>query len=199
MIIWINGAFGSGKSQASYELNRRIPGSFVYDPEKTGYYIRKNIPEDAKASDFQEYPMWREFNYSMLRYMNERSSQVIIAPMTITNPQYFNEIIGRLKREGVIVHHYTLCASKDVLLKRLKNRGDGADSWPAQQINRCIEGLSQEVFRHHLDTDKMTIDAVVEQIASRSGIRLLPDSRSAAKKRLDRIITQIKQIRLFNH
>ncbi|UNK20961.1 AAA family ATPase [Paenibacillus sp. N3/727] len=198
MIIWINGAFGSGKSQASYELNRRIPDSFLYDPENAGYFIRKNVPDESKVSDFQHYPMWREFNYSMLRYLDETSSRIIIVPMTITDTQYFDEIVGRLRREGVTIHHYTLCASREVLLKRLRSRGDGSDSWPAQQIDRCIHGLSHEVFGHNLDTDSMSIDAVVEQIASMSAIDLLPDHRTDTRKRLDRILTQIKQIRLFN-
>lgn len=61
MIIWVNGAFGSGKTQAAYELHRRIPNSYVYDPENAGYFIRDNLPADVKRGDFQHYPMWREF------------------------------------------------------------------------------------------------------------------------------------------
>jgi adenylylsulfate kinase-like enzyme len=32
MIIWINGAFGSGKTQMAFEINRRLENSYVYDP-----------------------------------------------------------------------------------------------------------------------------------------------------------------------
>lgn len=45
MILWINGAFGSGKTQTAYELNKRIPNSFVFDPEETGFFLRSNLPE----------------------------------------------------------------------------------------------------------------------------------------------------------
>ncbi|MBQ9717880.1 MAG: tunicamycin resistance protein, partial [Clostridia bacterium] len=38
MILWINGTFGSGKTQTAAELHRRIPDSFVYDPENVGYW-----------------------------------------------------------------------------------------------------------------------------------------------------------------
>lgn len=31
MIIWINGAFGSGKSSVAMHLNERIENSFVFD------------------------------------------------------------------------------------------------------------------------------------------------------------------------
>ncbi len=49
MIIWINGAFGSGKTQTAYELHRRLDGSYVYDPENAGYFIRKNLPSASVA------------------------------------------------------------------------------------------------------------------------------------------------------
>lgn len=59
MIIWINGAFGSGKTQTSYELQRRIPNSVVYDPEKIGFlltriYLRKLVKEISKIIVFGE-------------------------------------------------------------------------------------------------------------------------------------------------
>ncbi len=43
MIIWINGAFGSGKTQTAFELKRHLQDAFVYDPENIGYFIRENI------------------------------------------------------------------------------------------------------------------------------------------------------------
>ncbi|WP_327204724.1 AAA family ATPase [Paenibacillus sp. DMB20] len=184
MILWINGAFGAGKSQTAYELKRRIPDSFVLDPEQAGYYIRKNLPDEVKKSDFQDYLMWREFNYAMLRYLDANSTRIIIAPMTITNPAYFDEIIGRLRKDGVDVRHFTLFASREVLLKRLKSRGDGEKSWPAQQIDRCVKELSQDVFKHRIDTDQMSIDEVVEKIAEMAEVSLLPDHRGKIRKKM---------------
>ncbi|AOO60311.1 hypothetical protein [Bacillus velezensis] len=46
MIIWINGAFGSGKTQTAFELHRRLKPSYVYDPEKMGFAMRSMIPPD---------------------------------------------------------------------------------------------------------------------------------------------------------
>ena len=39
MIIWVNGAFGVGKTQTSNELHRRIQNSFFFDAETAGYFI----------------------------------------------------------------------------------------------------------------------------------------------------------------
>lgn len=198
MIIWINGAFGSGKTQTAHELQRRLNNSFIYDPENAGYFIRKNIPSAMTKSDFQKHPMWREINYTMLKEIHEQYDGTIIVPMTIVHPQYFHEIIGRLRTDGVQVNHFSLIATKDVLYKRLRSRGEGRNSWAAKQIDRCIEGLTHRVFERHIDTNHMTIDDVVTQIAAALNLTLLPDNRGTLRKRYDKIMTQLKHIRFFN-
>ncbi len=198
MIIWINGAFGSGKTQTAFELNRRIPNSYVYDPENLGFFISKNIPTSIRKSDFQDYEIWRELNLSFIKEIEEKYNGVLIIPMTIVNPQYFNEIVGSLRNIGVEIKHFTLMASKETLLKRLRSRGDGKNSWGAKQIDRCIKGLSNEIFQQHIDTDNMSIEAVAEKIALMSNITLLIDDSSKLKKFCNRIITQLKHIRLFS-
>ncbi|MEI4771557.1 AAA family ATPase [Psychrobacillus sp. FJAT-51614] len=198
MIIWINGAFGSGKTQTSYELNRRIPNSFVYDPENIGSFINKNIPKEIRRGDFQDYSIWRESNYTILKYIDSEYDGIVIVPMTIVNPQYFEEIVDKLRDDGVIVNHFVLWASKETLEKRLRSRGERKNSWGAKQIDRCIQGLSNEIFKHRIETDNMTIESVVETIASKLDIHLLADNRNKFRKGLDRIKTHIKQIQFIN-
>lgn len=195
MIVWINGAFGSGKTQAAHELHRRLPHSYVFDPENAGYYIRENMPPVPAKNDFQDYPMWRDINYVMLKHIRSEFDGTIIVPMTVVNPDYFDEIAGRLRRDGIAVNHYALCASREVLLARLRSRFDGRKSWPARQIDRCIEGLTSPVFREHLDTDRLSTDQVVEQIAEMAGLELLPDRRGAVRKAIGRAATQLRHFR----
>ncbi|WP_256760527.1 AAA family ATPase [Cohnella sp. WQ 127256] len=198
MMIWVNGAFGSGKTQTSFELQRRIPNSFVYDPENAGYFIRRNMPKELSKGDFQNFPMWREINYSLLKYIDSKYDGIIIVPMTVVDPIIFDEIVGELRKSGVTVNHFTLWASRDVLEKRLRSRGEGKNSWAAQQIDRCLSGLSNDVFQQRIATENMSIEAVAETIASILNISLLPDHRGWLKKRVDRIKTQVKHIRFFN-
>lgn len=194
MIIWINGAFGSGKTQVSYELHKRIPNSYVYDSETVGFFIRKNVPKEIQKEDFQDYSIWRELNYTTLKYVESEFKGIIIVPMTIVNPSYFEEIVCKLRNEGVIVNHVVLSASKDILKKRLRKRGNGKNSWAAKQIDRCMQGLSNEIFEGKINTDNMTIESVVEEVARRSGIALLPDKRSRVRKGIDRIIVMLKHM-----
>lgn len=198
MIIWINGAFGSGKTQTSYELNRRIPNSLVYDPENIGFFINRNIPKEIRKGDFQDYSIWRELNYTTLKYIYSEYDGIIIVPMTLVNPQYFEEIVGKLRDDGVVVNHFVLWASKETLQKRLRSRGERKNSWGENQIDRCIQGLSNDIFKLRIETDKLTIEGVVERIAYLLDIHLQDDNRNKFKKRLDRIKTQIKQIRFIN-
>ncbi|HWL22497.1 MAG TPA: AAA family ATPase [Ureibacillus sp.] len=174
MIIWINGAFGAGKSETANELHMRIPNSFVYDPEILGETLKWVIPKEIKKSDFQDYAVWREANYSFLKYLDSEYEGTIIVPMTIVNPQYFHEIIGRLREDGIIVEHFVLLASKETVDKRLLNRGEEINSWASQQIDRCLQGFTYEVFQPQINNEHISISEVAEKIAGMAGIDLLP-------------------------
>ncbi|MBE6991433.1 MAG: tunicamycin resistance protein [Ruminococcaceae bacterium] len=195
MIIWLNGAFGAGKTQTAFELHRRIPGSFVYDPEEAGFFIRSNIPDTLKTPDFQDYPLWREINFRMLLDMDSRFDGNIICPMTITNKSYFDEIIGQLRQCRCDVRHFILWANAATLEKRLASRLEGKNSWAYQQIPRCLAAFESSITEGIIDTRELTVSQTAEKIASLCSIELLPDERSTARKKLDSIATQIKHVR----
>ncbi|ABW18161.1 DEAD/DEAH box helicase family protein [Alkaliphilus oremlandii] len=195
MIIWINGAFGSGKTTCTYELNKRLSNSFVYDPENIGYFIRKNIPKELYESDFQNHDQWRVFNYEMLKYLNSTYEGIILVPMTLVNRQYYDEIIGRLIKENIKVKHYILYAEKKTIEKRLNKRFEWSNSWAKSQIDRCIYAFNHHITEEKIITDHKTIDDIVEEIAEKSGLTLRSDKRGHFKKLMDRWATLIKHIR----
>ena len=104
MIIWLNGAFGAGKTQTAWELRRRMADAYVYDPENAGFFIRKNLPPSLLTGDFQDYPMWRAFNLDMLTYIARQYDGCIIVPMTVTSRAYYDELIGPLSRNFDLRH-----------------------------------------------------------------------------------------------
>ena len=169
MLLWINGAFGSGKTTAAYELKARYPHLHVLDPEEIGFTQRRLLPPDLRGGDFQDQPLWRAWVYDLLEVAS-RSSHPVIVPMTLVNPEYFSQIVERLRSSGLDVRHVTLMASRATLLKRLARRRDGPNSWPAQQIERCVSALEQPEFANHLDTDALTFDEVVEAMAREVGL-----------------------------
>jgi hypothetical protein len=162
MIIWINGAFGSGKSETAAALSLRIPGSFMFNPENTGEFLWKNLPAVYSEDCFQEIPLWRAINRDILSYLYDLYT--IIVPMTITDTDYFDEIIGSLRRDGMDVRHFTLLAEKATITRRLIQRGDGEQSWAAAQIDRCLKYHPLPVFARHIRNDELTVDEVAGMI-----------------------------------
>ncbi|GIN72022.1 tunicamycin resistance protein [Bacillus sp. J14TS2] len=194
MIIWVNGTFGSGKTTAAYELQRRVEGAFVYDPERFGYMLMANVPKEVAKDDFQDYSLWREANYRLLKQLDQEYNGVLIVPMTLTNEQYFDEIIGRLRENGVIVQHFTLKASKSTIKKRLLKRWEGENSWAYQQAEGRLQSLENSLFKEHIQTDSLSIEEVVKTIARLSEVELKPDHRNPWRKKLDRLAVSLKEI-----
>lgn len=190
MIIWINGAFGAGKTQTAISLRYRLTNAFIYDPEKAGFYIRSNIPDLMQKQDFQQHTLWRTIVYEHLAYMARNTEDVIIFPMTITEPIYYEEIIGQLRKDGHQVHHLVLTASEETLRVRLAKRGNKQNSWAVQQITRCVQGLLNPIFENKLTTDNMSITEVVEAIGRQQGLQLQKDHRSWWKARWPQVTSR---------
>lgn len=198
MILWINGSFGAGKTTVAYELERWLEKAFVYDPENIGYFLRKNAPEECKTSDFQDISLWREFNYQTLKWMEETYPGVILAPMTINREPYFDEIVSRLRTEGVEIRHIILSASRETLLKRLKKRSLGRlsrEEFAVQAIEKSLDFFAFRPEEEKVVTDFLTVDQVVEQVAGRCGLILKEDRRSWMKRYLDRGKVMLEHIR----
>lgn len=196
MIIWLNGTFGVGKTQTAFELHSRLPNSVVFDPEEIGFLLRKIVPVAMQQSDFQDYQLWREWTYQSLRHVAENYTGTIIVPMTIANPEYYDQTVGALSRTGIQVHHFTLLASRETVLRRLRRRGDGSNSWNARQLDRCLKSLSDEAFKRHLDTEGKSIEAVAEEVAHHVGLILQPPTWHPALRPLKRMIVQLRHVRL---
>ena len=174
MIIWLNGAFGAGKTQTAAELHRRIPDSFIYDPENAGFWLRKNEPEPLRADNFQDEPLWRQVNREMLSSIAARYTGTILVPMTLIEPSYYREILSPLREEGIDVRHFLLYPSLETLRKRLRGRGEGRSSWAWHQAERCYRAFEDPVFENRIPNDSISIAETAERIAASCGLELLP-------------------------
>ncbi len=194
MVIWLNGAFGAGKTQTAYELRRRLPGSYVYDPENAGFFIRDNLPPGLELDDFQDFPLWRSFNRDMLDYAAARYEGHIIVPMTVTNRAYYDELVGALA-ERHEVRHFILWAGRETLEKRLASRLERPGSWGHRQIGRCLDAFETQITRERVDTEGLDIGQVAEKIGALCGLTLARDGRGPVRRRLDRLVTLLGHIR----
>jgi len=152
MLVWINGAFGSGKTQTTFELMRRVPGAHVADPEVLGYAIHRMLPPSAR-NDFQNRPQWRSAVVATLADAVKAHDGPVLVPMTLVERTYFDEIMSGLDTTGIDVRHFALTASPETLRRRLRARSGfwlaraiGRDeSWAEQQIERCVTALADGV------------------------------------------------------
>jgi len=198
VIVWLNGAFGAGKTAAAYELHRRLEDSFVYDPENVGYFLRKNMPRECLTYDFQDMSLWRGFNYEILKAIHEAYSGTVIVPMTLVDPAYYREIIQRLADEGVPVTHIVLYASRETLLKRLRKRSLGRlekEAFAVEAIDRCLDFFDRHAAGVRIETDRLTVEQIAAQIGEVSGLALLPDKRNWFVRKTARLKTAIAHIR----
>jgi len=194
MILWINGTFGSGKTQTAEELHRRIPDSFVYDPENVGYWIRANEPKSLQADNFQDEPLWRSVNRDMLLHLAANYSGTILVPMTLVNAQYYREIITAVRENGADLRHFLLYPSKETVKKRLASRGESEHSWAWQQAGRCYAAFDDPVFENRIANDNLTIPETAEAIAEAAGIVLTPRKGKLTQK-INQLKTTIRAIR----
>ncbi len=55
MLLWINGPFGGGKTQVAHEIQRRLRGSVICDPEQVGYGLHRMTPPPLRGN-FHDLP-----------------------------------------------------------------------------------------------------------------------------------------------
>ncbi len=163
MIIWINGSFGVGKTTIAKKLENKIAikKTIIYDPEEIGGFLSNLF--NHKEDDFQDYELWRMFNYEILKYLNNEF-EIIIVPMTITNIQYFDEIVSKLEKEGINIKHFILVATKENIIQRLNNRKNST-KWTYLQIDRCIDTFDSCILKGQIiNTNNKSIDEVTNSI-----------------------------------
>jgi hypothetical protein len=194
MIIWINGSFGAGKTQTAFELNRRLPGSYVLDPERFGFFIQRSLPPYTRKKDFQDYTIWRTYITETLRHLDTHYKGVVLVPMTLVEPAYFHEIITVLRQEGCNIHHFALTMPEDEIRRRLVKRGDKPGSWNFNQVDKCVKALLDPLFDLRLNTASKSVEETAEEIAAACGLSL--SRRSGLwQGRVHRLWTQLKHIR----
>jgi hypothetical protein len=120
VIVWINGAFGAGKTTLAEELSRRLPEAVLFDPEYVGYILRRWVP--VPTGDFQDLPSWRELVIATGLSLRKHHAGTLIAPMTLINDDYLAEILGGLRAAGEDILHVFLDLDPAVLRQRLTDR-----------------------------------------------------------------------------
>lgn len=166
-VVWINGSFSAGKTSVAEALIEMIHGSFLLDPELIGVMLRDHVvPASAYPGDFQDLALWRSVTRDAVLDAALRDETMIVVPMTVARPDYFDEIVGAI-RERVPLHHFTLMASRDTILRREDRRPDDTGGWAAKTVDRVLPELAAPRYAEHLDAEARSAREIATQIIDR--------------------------------
>ena len=200
VLLWINGPFGSGKTHTADEIQRRLAGSVICDPEHLGFGLHRMTPL-ALRGNFQDIPAWRQGTLEVLDHLLDKHEGDVIVPMTIIEPAYLAEILVPLRRSGHDVRHFTLLAERATILRRLRGRSlpMRRDTFAEGNIDACLDRLRHDEFAEHIRTDELTIRQTADRIAASAGLILNPGASNFLRARAHRTWVTIKHIRAIKN
>ncbi|NGO70850.1 NUDIX domain-containing protein [Streptomyces boncukensis] len=173
MIVWLNGAFGAGKTTTAYELLDLLPGSTLYDPGLIGAGLRRMLPKErlGQIDDFQELPSWRRLVVDTAAALLSEVQGPLVTPMTLLHREVRDEIFGALASRRIPVRHLLLHATEAILRDRIDQRaaadGESARSWCLRHLEPYASALPWITAEAHtVDTSWLTPRQSAERVAS---------------------------------
>ncbi|MFK4071724.1 NUDIX domain-containing protein [Streptomyces sp. NPDC029674] len=184
MIVWINGAFGAGKTSAARELIELIPNSTLFDPEVIGGALPYLLPPKRldEVSDYQDLPIWRRMVIDTAAALHAEVGGILVVPMTLLRQEYRDEIFGGLAARRIPVRHVLLTPDETILRERIAGRPVPPDlpdgdmrvrQWSFDHIEPYRNARAEwlDVDAHLVDTSALTPYETAEHVADavRSG------------------------------
>ncbi|MEW1645309.1 NUDIX domain-containing protein [Streptomyces sp. NPDC091219] len=186
-VVWINGAFGAGKTTTARELVDLIPNSTLFDPDVIGGALPQLLPPKhlAEVGDLQDLPMWRRLVIDTAAAMLAELGGTLVVPMTLLRQEYRDEIFGGLAARRVAVRHVLLAPAETILRERISGREIPPDlpdgeirtrQWAYDHIEtyRAALGSWLTADAHPVDTSALTPYETAVRIAGAVGSGTVP-------------------------
>ncbi|MGV9289231.1 NUDIX domain-containing protein [Streptomyces sp. NPDC003719] len=185
-VVWINGAFGAGKSTTARELIELIPNSTLFDPEVIGAALGHLLPPKhlADVGDVQDLPIWRRLVIDTAAAMLAELGGTLVVPMTLLRQEYRDEIFGGLAARRTAVRHVLLAPAETILRERMARRegSEAADGeipvrqWSYDRIEPYRAALASWLTAdaHPIDNSGLTPYETAARIAEAVGTGKVP-------------------------
>jgi hypothetical protein len=166
MIIFINGAFGVGKTTLAEQLVERIENSLLFDAEDVGICLSHIVQPIEAFDDFQDLPMWRTLTIETARQLKQTYRRTLIMPMTIWHRPYFEEVMAGLRQDEDQLYHFCLTASAETIAVRLhlRNYFPETHAFSYEHIEPCVAAFKSPLFAMQLDTEEKTPEELAKEI-----------------------------------
>ena len=158
MIIWISGPYGVGKSTLAEYLASEMEGAGIFDAEEVGNAVRDSYPDCPYGYVFEDYPLWGEFCYRLLKDVHETFHRDLIVPMTLMRKDSIR-IIEKLRQAGIDTRLVILDASYETVRGRILARGEEEGCWCMENIEASRTG-SAALPGYVVRTDHRTVEEI---------------------------------------
>ncbi|MDP9166113.1 MAG: hypothetical protein M3O32_08640 [Actinomycetota bacterium] len=131
-VLWMNGAFGGGKTCACRALRALDPRWRLADPEILGAFLRD--AEARNGQDFQEHPGWTRLVVAGLLALDPTPDRPVAVPMSIHNEQVWDAIEAGLAEGGLRTTHLFVDGPVAAIAERIESAfaGSGEEAGSAE-------------------------------------------------------------------
>ncbi len=135
MILWLNGAFGVGKTTIARAIRERAPTWRSFDPEQVGMLLAANLA-GVEFNDFQDLPPWRSLVPAVASEVSEFTGDDLVVVQTVLVQDYWDEMQARFRERRQRVVHVLLDAAATVLEERIRKDSieRGAEKWRLDHV-----------------------------------------------------------------
>jgi hypothetical protein len=154
VVIWLNGAFGVGKTTVAKELVANLPGGRLTDPERIGFIIKRTF---WRTADYQDVSTWRQL--VKVQIAHAARSRNVVVPMTVVRPDVYSELT-----DGARV--FLLVGSRNSVLSRIEQSNE-AQQWRTDNLDRCLAAFERHALGERIETDGRTPAEVAALILER--------------------------------
>lgn len=118
MIVWIDGAFGVGKTTTAQLIVGRSIKWRLFDPEDVGHMLVANL-KDLDFADFQDLAPWRSLVPRVAHEISTLTGESLLIVQTVLVAEHWDELQRGFAGVGRNVFHVVLDAGPDTLRSRI--------------------------------------------------------------------------------
>jgi len=171
MIIWINGAFGIGKSTVAKEVHKILGKnkSLIYEPDEDFIPFLKNqsnIIHSGGTLPQNNINFIIQIRQKIYKLVSKETQRILIIPMSITEEICKVELLDYLEKNNIQIKHIILTAEKNTIKNRIQEDSINRDKTLANVFLESNIKFIENTFHkiEKINTEEKTIKEIATEI-----------------------------------